>query len=480
MRKSIASEYFNLSIALIAAAVMCVASFIVNFSISTYKDERKLFIGTVAADALSYTYVTAENGLSEDDLVGLRESYDDVYRRASIGMILFNENGDVLVTSEASPCLHYGEKLSPAAIQHNDPEGYFTISTLGGFFDEKVLDLIYTIEVPSGTYYMLAYMSGKSMKLFLRNMIIAFMVIFSIVMFFVFPLLRYMVYYILRPIKEMTLAAKRFGEGDFSQKLEISQENEMGFLANSLNEMASSLEAIEENRKSFISNVSHELRTPMTTIGGFVDGILDGTIPESRHREYLTTVSEEIDRLARLVRSMLNISKYEAGEMKLQTDDFDVTALTVKTVLLFEKRIEDKNIDIRGLDADRHFVNADKDLIQQVIYNLTENAVKFVDKGGYISYDFRNEGNNTVILIRNSGEGLKKNEMNKVFDRFYKTDESRGKDKNGVGLGLSIVRSIIKLHESSILVRSKPEEYVEFEFSLKTAAAPSRHSDDRS
>lgn len=203
----------------------------------------------------------------------------------------------------------------------------------------------------------------------------------------------------------------------------------------------------------------------MTTIGGFVDGILDGTIPESQHKQYLRTVSEEINRLARLVRSMLNISKYEAGELELQTEVFDLTSLTIRTVSLFEKRIEAKHIDIRGLDAGRFFVNADEDLAQQVIYNLTENAVKFVDEGGYISYDFRKDDKFVYAVIRNSGEGLKKNEINKVFDRFYKTDESRGKDKTGVGLGLSIVRSIIKLHDGSILVRSKPGEYTEFEFS---------------
>ena len=210
----------------------------------------------------------------------------------------------------------------------------------------------------------------------------------------------------------------------------------------------------------------------MTTIGGFVDGILDGTIPENRQREYLRTVSEEINRLARLVRSMLNISKYEAGEMELQTENFDITELTVKTVLLFEKRIDGKNIDIKGLDTEKLYVNADMDLVQQVIYNLTENAVKFVNEGGYISYSFGIEDGMAAVVIRNSGEGLKKNEINKVFDRFYKTDESRGKDKTGVGLGLSIVRSIIKLHNGSVLVRSRAGEYTEFEFTLPLGSCP--------
>jgi signal transduction histidine kinase len=281
--------------------------------------------------------------------------------------------------------------------------------------------------------------------------------------------------HLMTPIKDMTLAAKRFGEGDFSNKLYAPEQNELGFLANSLNEMAVSLEALEENRKSFVSNVSHELKTPMTVIGGFVDGILDGTIPPEKHDYYLHIVSDEVDRLARLVRSMLNISKYEAGEMSLSTSNFDIMPIIVKTLLIFEDRIDEKQVEIKGIEHGRFMLDADPDLTQQVVYNLVENAVKFVDKGGYIAFDFSAGSDGmSVIKIRNSGEGLKENEISKVFDRFYKADASRGIDKTGVGLGLSIVSSIIKLHGGTILVRSEPGEYVEFEFTMKTGVKESR------
>ena len=212
----------------------------------------------------------------------------------------------------------------------------------------------------------------------------------------------------------------------------------------------------------------------MTSIGGFVDGILDGTIPENRRRYYLQIVSDEVKRLARLVRSMLNIAKYETGEIAMNTENFDIVPLAIKTVLLFEKRIEDKNVEVIGLDAGRFYVNADIDLIQQVIYNLVENAVKFVNNGGYIKFSFSTEKNKTLVSIRNSGEGLTSDELPQVFDRFYKTDESRGKDKTGVGLGLSIVRSIVKLHDGTITVKSALNEYVEFIFSLNTGEAPAK------
>lgn len=474
MRKSIAAEYFSLCIALIAASLICMAAVLISFSISTYKDDQKELLGNICSDVRISTLSYLS---SSGDLADVRELYLSKSARSDAEFILFGSSGDVLVSSEASPSSHSDNGISAKVLKTGTADGFFSISSLEGFFDEAQLCLLYKLDSGSGSYYLLAYLPAYGMMEYLRNMVIVFAALFLLIMVVVYPLLKYTINRILRPVKEMTLAAKRFGEGDFSEKVRITDQNEMGFLANTLNEMASSLEAIEENRKSFISNVSHELRTPMTTIGGFVDGILDGTIPESQHKQYLKTVSEEINRLARLVRSMLNISKYEAGELQLQTEDFDVTELTVKTVLLFEKRIEGKNIDIRGLDSDRHFVNADMDLIQQVIYNLTENAVKFVDFGGYIAYDFRSEGDQVIITIRNSGEGLKKNEINKVFDRFYKTDESRGKDKTGVGLGLSIVRSIIKLHEGSILVRSKQGEYTEFEFSIPAGNPPARRSE---
>ncbi|MCI7767503.1 MAG: HAMP domain-containing histidine kinase [Oscillospiraceae bacterium] len=469
MRKSIAAEYFSLSAALVAASLIFMSTLIISFSVSTYKRDRKLMLEQLTEDvrvSISSYLADGEEGLSV-----LREALPQFSSGRASDYILFDSEGDVLACSEASPCSHTG-RLSPQSMNSAAPEGTFAMDTMNGFYPVSCLYMLYSLNCGGEKYYFAASISAQGFADYLKAMVILFVVAFAVIMIMVFPLLKYTINRILTPLKEMTLAAKRFGEGDFSEKVCISDQNEMGFLANTLNDMASSLEAIEENRKSFISNVSHELRTPMTTIGGFVDGILDGTIPENRHREYLRTVSEEINRLARLVRSMLNISKYEAGEMQLQTEDFDITELTVKTVLLFEKRIEGKNIDIQGLDADRLYVNADMDLVQQVIFNLTENAVKFVNEGGYISYSFRCEDGAAAVVIRNSGEGLRKNEINKVFDRFYKTDESRGKDKTGVGLGLSIVRSIIKLHNGSVLVRSKTGEYTEFEFTLPLGERP--------
>ncbi len=474
MRKSIASEYFRLCISLITAASLIVAAAMICFSVSTYKRDRQ---NQLEKEGFYARRVTTEMVQSHNmDLEYLGQLYIAEQSHLEASFTLFDAAGDY-VAGEKPMIGGTNTRLSAQSMEAADKarsSGSFDISTMDGLFKDPRVCLLHNISDDGRNYYMLSFMSADGMYAYMRNMVLVFISIYALILICIYPMLKYAVDRIVKPVQEMTLAARRFGEGDFSEKVSIADHSEMGFLAKTLNEMAYALESIEENRKSFVSNVSHELRTPMTTIGGFVDGILDGTIPERRHREYLTIVSEEINRLARLVRSMLNISKYEAGEMELQTEDFDLTALTVKTVLLFEKRIEDKGIDIQGLDADRFYVNADADLAQQVIYNLTENAVKFVNKGGFISYSFGHSEGFVAVTVRNSGEGLKKNEIHRVFDRFYKTDESRGKDKTGVGLGLSIVRSIIKLHGGTVTVRSTPGEYTEFEFTLPIGSAPAR------
>ncbi len=207
----------------------------------------------------------------------------------------------------------------------------------------------------------------------------------------------------------------------------------------------------------------------MTTIGGFVDGILDGTIPKEKHHQYLAIVSGEVKRLSRMVQSMLDLAKIEAGEMKLNPAEFDLNNIVCQVIFSFEQAIESKNLDILGLDVDKIMVSADPDLMHQVIYNLIENAVKFVNEGGYIEVKYHNDGARTLVAIRNSGTGIAPQDLPNVFERFYKTDRSRSQDKTGVGLGLYIVRTVIQLHGGEIHVSSKEGEYTEFAFSVPSA-----------
>ena len=198
----------------------------------------------------------------------------------------------------------------------------------------------------------------------------------------------------------------------------------------------------------------------------------DTQVPPTMLRGYengAMIVSDEVKRLSRMVRSMLNIAKIEAGEMKLKPTVFDVNEVVLSSIFTFEQMIEKKHLDIRGLEEGKVMVEADEDLIHQVVYNLLENAVKFVNEGGYIEVSYTVEQKRTYIHIKNSGEGIPKEEISKVFDRFYKTDRSRSMDKTGVGLGLYIVRQIVNLHQGEVIVRSVEGEYCEFSFSVATA-----------
>ena len=466
MRKSIFSEFFSISSVFLAAAVICIGAVLLVASGEYYKADKHNYMDMLVKEAVSAT-VSAVNEAGEINKEQLKEAYSELSVFSDADFTLADSDGVALVCSEAPPCSHTEKNFSSDILGRVTEDGFYELSSLDNYYKDDYFHSAYKFELFGETFYLFGRLSVRSLTDYILNLVGILFVVTAAIMSVVFVLMYMSAKRMLSPIREMTRAAKRFGKGDFTGRLRVTEDNEFGFLASSLNKMADSLEKIEETRKTFISDVSHELKTPMTTIGGFIDGILDGTIPPERHEHYLKIVSSEVNRLARLVRSMLNISKYEAGELAISSKSFDVIPVIVSTLLNFEKRIEEKNIDIRGLDRAPFIINADEDLLSQVIYNLTENAVKFVNENGYISFFFSESEDMSTITIRNSGEGLKKDEISKVFERFYKTDESRGIDPTGVGLGLSIVSSLIKLHDGKILVRSEPEQYVEFEFSLK-------------
>ncbi|MBR4095670.1 MAG: HAMP domain-containing histidine kinase [Oscillospiraceae bacterium] len=466
MRKSIFSEFFCLCAAVLSAAVICVDSVMLIVSCEHYKSDRIEYMQSRSEAMIGATV----SCLNDNSMQKLKEIYDDMAVYIGVDLTLTDSDGVALVCSEASPCSHTSRIIDKSARNRITENGIYELSTLDGFYDDDSFIFAQKLISNDKAYYFISRLGYNMLPKYMVQLFATLFISASAILAGSLAIIYMSTKRLVTPIKEMTLAARRFGESDFSRKLHITDDNELGYLANSLNEMASSLEEIEETRKTFISNVSHELKTPMTTIGGFVDGILDGTIPKEQHKHYLQIVSKEVNRLSRLVRSMLNISKYESGELALSTENFDVLPIILQTLLNFEKRIEEKNIDIQGLDTDAFRLNADPDLTQQVIYNLVENAVKFVDNGGYIRFEFtEDEDGMRRISIRNSGDGLKAKEISKVFERFYKTDESRGIDPGGVGLGLSIVSSIIKLHGGTIRVSSEPDSFTEFSFSLKAA-----------
>jgi len=268
------------------------------------------------------------------------------------------------------------------------------------------------------------------------------------------------------PLRRISDAAKKFGGGDFSARVPVEGDDELAQLAETFNTMAGSLEKIDQSRRSFMGNIAHELRTPMTTIKGFIDGMLDGTIPPENQNHYLGIVSQEVGRLTRLIKNMLDITKLEAGEYKVNATTYDIWESITSVVFGAEQRLEANNIQISGFAPTKTLVLADQDLVYQVIYNLVDNAIKFCNVGGEIRFSVTQSKGAVTVGVRNTGAGIAPEALPYVFDRFYKEDKSRGLNTTGSGLGLHICKVLINLSGGKIWVDSKEGEYCEFLFTL--------------
>ena len=272
-----------------------------------------------------------------------------------------------------------------------------------------------------------------------------------------------------QPLRDMAAAARRFGHGELDVRVATGGSNteEIDELAVAFNNMADELEKSEQQRQEFVANVSHELKTPMTTIAGFMDGMLDGTIPPERHRQYMQTVANEVRRLSRLVRSMLDISRLQSqGIPDARKRVFDVCEQVGQVLITFEQRINRKQLQVEVDMPDEPVeVFAESDSITQVIYNLVDNAVKFCNQEGTLGLRVRRGEEKVFVSVSNTGLTIPENELSLIFDRFHKTDKSRSMDRDGVGLGLYIVRTIILSHGEDISVTSR-DGVTEFTFTL--------------
>ena len=274
------------------------------------------------------------------------------------------------------------------------------------------------------------------------------------------------------PLDEMARASRKFAHGDFSVRVNSpkNRDDEIGTLLDSFNSMADSLEKSESQRREFIANVSHELRTPMTTIAGFADGIVDGTIPRELEDRYLRKIADETRRLSRLVRNMLDLSQAESKARDINSrTKFDISELVLKTLLSFESRATEKNLDVDPqLPEDPISVVANMDSITQVIYNLMDNAVKFAEVGSTLSLRVYQHTGKAYVSVKNTGEGIPPEDLPYIFDRFHKSDRSRSLDKDGVGLGLYLVKTILNSHDEDIVATSR-NGVTEFVFTLPLA-----------
>ena len=274
---------------------------------------------------------------------------------------------------------------------------------------------------------------------------------------------------IVNPLREMSRAAKSFADGDFSVRVPVHGHDEVAQLAEGFNNMAASLESSENMRNTFMANVSHDLRTPMTTIAGFIDGIVDGVIPPEKHEYYLGVIATEVRRLSRLVAQLLDISRLQAGDRKFNMQPFDICEMGRQILFSFEQKIDKKRLEVEfDCQFDNMYANADRDAIYQILYNICDNAVKFSKEGGILRLSVHETADSGKLFVEvyNEGQGIPKEDLPFIFERFYKSDKSRGLDKTGVGLGLYIAKTIIEAHHEKIWADSEFGKYCKFGFTL--------------
>ena len=271
----------------------------------------------------------------------------------------------------------------------------------------------------------------------------------------------------IQPIREMATATRQYAEGNFDIRLnDYGRRDEIGELASSFNNMAEKLQQTERQRREFIANISHELKTPMTTIAGYTDGILDGTIPPENEHKYLQIISDESRRLSRMVRRMLDMSQFQAMDPLRSGSHFDICESMRRVLISMEKKITDRNLDVEADIPDEPIlVLGDNDMITQVIYNLLENATKFARAGSTLYLGVETLDGKARVTVRNLGDTIPAQELPLLFERFHKSDKSRSEDKDGVGLGLYIVKTILEQHREKINVTSE-DGVTTFSFSL--------------
>ena len=389
-----------------------------------------------------------------------------------VTILLTDAEGKVLLRADPDD----GEKLSHVpenaavdqmAVQQVRQNGFFTgVGTLGGILgsgsyifgapcttaDGEIAAIVFASATNELTVGMIEGVSRSFMMILLGALSAAL-----VLSYFISASMT-------QPLKTMARAAKEYAAGNFDVRVpEDNKCDEIDELAVSFNNMARDLEQLDDLTKSFIGNVSHEFKTPMTTIGGFVDGMLDGTIPLEQHEKYLKVISEEVGRLSRMVMRMLDAAKIQSGELILSSAPFDFTEMSSQIILSFEQKINQKHLDVDIDFDDRIIVMGDRDHVFRAVYNLVDNAVKFVNEGGKLTLRAHEAGKYCEFSIKNTGAGIAPEDIPHVFDRFYKTDRSRSLDRSGAGLGLYIVKNIINLHGGDISVRSDGGET---EFSL--------------
>lgn len=469
--KSIYLKNFSLTVGMVLLSFLILGMAFISVSYSFIVSDRREAL-RMTAEVIEGT-VSAKLTESRLDDWDLRMTISAIAKTSKVEIALCDVDGAVVSGSDIyGSGQRIGFRLPDSLFASLDSEGKATGSgLLGGYYDTPRNYFCTAVEDPylgtTAGYVLISIESSSMMQIWRSFAVIfffasCFVLILSLVFSFVTTGRQ------VAPLKEMAAAAKHFARGEFSVRVrQANRKDEIGELAAAFNLMADSLEKSEKLRSEFISNISHELKTPMTTITGFADGILDGTIPPDKQNRYLEIISSETRRLSRLVRKMLELSRFQAMDPAIAANSsFDITELLRNAALGFEGKVRAKNLKLELLLPEESItVVGDADSITQVAYNLLDNAMKFSTPNAVVTLSLWKQNNKAYVSVKNFGETIAPSELPLIFDRFHKTDRSRGLDKEGVGLGLYIVKTIIDNHNESVYVTSADGE-TEFVFTL--------------
>ena len=446
-----------------------VATFTSNMTLEHMKRER--------ADALYKEALLISNSYAVD-LYNSEITLESVWRQinaidtfldASVWIV--NPSG-LIVLDSSSPL----DIENPSTIPNFSPtvtgSSFYTVGNFFGMFDE---DMISAFAPITSQYKVKGYVIIHSsmqdlhdscdslLNISYLTLLILFLLSLIILLFFT-----EMVYL---PLRKITHATEQYAIGNFRYEFQVDSEDEIGYLAASLSLMASEIARAEDNQKKFIANVSHDFRSPLTSIKGYLEAMLDGTIPPELHEKYLGIVLNETERLTKLTNSLLTLNNLNTQGMILDRTNFDINPVIKNTAASFEGTCRSKFITIElVLTGEQMYVNADMVKIQQVLYNLVDNAIKFSHKNSSIKIETIEKSNKLLVSVKDNGIGIPKDSLKLIWNRFYKTDLSRGKDKKGTGLGLSIAKEIIQTHNENINVVSTEGVGTEFIFTLEKAS----------
>ena len=453
-------------------ALLGVSFYALSYNYTVSEKRQEMQDRAVLVAQLSVDYFTAGDDAERDQGDALRSLAGVASRMTDVDFLICDTTGSVLLTTDADlagKTVVVPEDITQTVL--GSERLYEGRSTVGVYEKKQFVVGVPMTDADGNTLgLVLAVMNSAELMQMWRSFIALFFMTSAIILLLAFVASFVTSMRQIQPLTEMVKATRAYAGGDFDVRMQETGDcGEISELAASFNAMADSLQETERQRRDFIANVSHELKTPMTTIAGYTDGILDGTIPPEKERQYLQIISDESRRLSRLVRRMLDISRIQS-QQDMKKEDFDLCESMRLALLSMEQKITDRGLDVEAdIPEDSVMVQGVNDLITQVIYNLLENATKFAAPGSTLYLGLTETGGDkAVVTVRNTGHTIPPEEIPLLFERFHKSDKSRSEDKDGYGLGLYVVKTILSQHKEKISVTSE-NGVTSFSFTVQLA-----------